>query len=294
MTKTEVKLPKFKGNPLVLLPESIPTANFLTGDFGKAFIEEYKGRAETDFGGEVLNVLNYNNDLVTGSNPFAVVLANQILAQEGLRTASPADLERVLQSQALTLRGTYEDTGLTLRTEGSPNEYLAGDLAKQLKARGMKVGKTAYVLPLNELTLRKDSDSPHGLAFDINEGAKVIDAPILNKGDTYFNSADVNMQTGIPSKTGQGERKIWTRDSGLSGFYLCDGLSLGSSIGGLAYSVANGRVVVVSAEGADAGQLKREYDKGKSERLAKLTRAQQILEQGSQKAYQEALRSLTE
>jgi len=35
-----------------------------------------------------LNVLSYSNDVVKGSNPFAVVLANQVLREEGLRTAT--------------------------------------------------------------------------------------------------------------------------------------------------------------------------------------------------------------
>ena len=59
MTKQAVK-PAFEGKPLVVIPEVIPVANFLEGDYGKAFLEEYNGKVETDFGNaDALRVLKY-------------------------------------------------------------------------------------------------------------------------------------------------------------------------------------------------------------------------------------------
>jgi len=166
------KLPPFPGKPLIEIPVFIPTANFLEGDFGKAVLEEYQGRSKADYGSApALNVLEYvqtdgptgisvvggvrfEQGYVKGSNPFAVVLVNQIISSEGLRTATQADLERVLKVNALPLRGQYEDTGLVLRTDGDPNEYLAKDLMAQIKARNPKAKMPAMVPLFSPNTLQ--------------------------------------------------------------------------------------------------------------------------------------------
>ena len=138
----QVKLPKFTGKPLIEIPETIPVVNFLTGDFGKAVLEEYQARVKADYeNARALNVLSYykGNDVVIGSNPFAVVLINKIVQPEGIRVATPADLERVIATNALPLRGQYEDSALVLRSEDNPNEYLAKDLNAQVKAKRGKV-----------------------------------------------------------------------------------------------------------------------------------------------------------
>lgn len=248
---TKTKLPQFKGKPLIEVPREIPQIGFLKGDFGKAFLEEYKGRVEADYkDSKVLNVLRYDNDVVEGSNPFAVVLANQILRQEGLRTATQADLEKTLRIGALDLRG-YEDTGLALRSEGEPNTYLARNLMKQIKTRSQKQ-KMPVMIPLNRLELTIDSDSPYGIAFNLTDESEIIDAPILNESTSNFASEDIDEKTGLPKKLGEGNRKLYTRNSGLSRFFLGVGskvYSMYSGDGDFSDSSDNGRVVVVSAEG---------------------------------------------
>ncbi len=58
--QTQAKLPRFTGKPLIEISETVPVANFLTGDFGKAVLEEYKGRARADYGNaRALDVLSY-------------------------------------------------------------------------------------------------------------------------------------------------------------------------------------------------------------------------------------------
>src|SRR3989344_3254851 len=94
-----------------------PQVDFLQGDFGRAVLEEYQGRMKADYNNaRALNVLSSSDNLIVGSNPFAVVLVNQIIRGQGLRTATPAELERVLRVNALSLEGTYEDSVLVLRT----------------------------------------------------------------------------------------------------------------------------------------------------------------------------------
>ncbi len=246
----------FKGKPLIEIPAFIPQIGFLEGDFGRAFLEEHQGRAGSDYNGNsALNVLGYNGNVVTGSNPFSVVLANQILKQEGLRTASQADLETAMRIGAMNFRGTYEDTALVLRTEDdkdySRNTPLARDLGRQLKERGVKFGaKSPLIIPLTDLDLQK-AENDYGLTFKLREDAEVYEAPILTK-EGKFNSEDIDERTGLPKQVKGGNRTLYSRNSGLSGLFLGLGLGLGSGNWGLDYSSVDGRVVLVSAAGARA------------------------------------------
>lgn len=258
---TKSKLPVFKGKPLIKIPEFIPQVGFLEGEFGKAFLEEYQGRVNADYNGNsVLNALSYSNNVVKGSNPFAVVLTNQIIREEGLRTATQADLERVLKINAfglnvLDLRGFYEDTGLVLRSEDEPNRYLAKNLAEQVKSRKKKVGKTPIVIPLNRLELVNDLNSPHGLAFDLTDESEIIYAPVLGGKDNMKSFSETD-KYGLPEKLWEGNRTLYTRDSGLSRLNLYDGSDLYSGSRGLG-SYDDGRVVVVSGEGTSPKKSKK-------------------------------------
>ena len=90
--------PKFNGKPLIEIPKEYSTIGILEGDFGKWALGEYNGRARADFqGNKNLDVLSYQDDKVTGSNPFAVVLMNKVLNEEGLKTASQSDLEKAIK-----------------------------------------------------------------------------------------------------------------------------------------------------------------------------------------------------
>jgi hypothetical protein len=245
------QLPKFQGTPLVEIPEEVPVANFLVDKFGEAFLGEYNGRVASDFGNApVLRVLSYDNGTVKGSNPFAVVLANKILGQEGIRTATPADLEKILKLKALGLSGTYEDSALVLRNGDEPNSYLAKDLDKQVKKRLGKLS-APVVIPLAYLAVRKDASSPHGVSFDLTEGSELIKAPILVEkyNGKSFSQTD---KYGLPSVKGigDGNRTLYTRGSGLSRLYLGRSLYLDSNVGSLASSNEYGRVVGVRAAGA--------------------------------------------
>jgi hypothetical protein len=70
----------------------------------------------------------------------------------------------------------------------------------------------------------------------------------MNKSGN-FNSEDVDEKTGLPRQTGNDNRTLYTKDSGLSRLCLGRILSLYSDWGGLADSDDGGRVVVVSEGG---------------------------------------------
>lgn len=282
--ETKTKLPQFKGKPLIEISEFIPQIGFLEGDFGKAVLEEYQGRMKADYAdASALRVLSYDNYVVVGSNPFAVVLVNQIVQEEGLRTATQPDLERAIKANTLQLRGQYEDTGLVLRSKESPNEYLARNLMAQIKARNPKA-KMPIMIPLCGLELVADENSPHKLGFNLKENAQIFyDLSVLNKNGN-FSSEDIDEKTGLPKKTSnEGDRYLFTRNSGLSRLCLYGDLDACSFDGDLACSNGDGRVVVVSAEGTAKNleqymsQLQQEANRQKAEIDVRFNKAKVVL-----------------
>ncbi len=254
----------------------IPQARFLDGDFGIALLQEYNGRAEKDYNNsDALKVLSYDG-VVKGSNPFAVVLVNQIIRKQGLRTATQADLEKILKTNAINLRGFYEDSALVLRSEDNPNPYLANHLLGQAEQKlKMNLKKMPLMIPLNGLELVNDSNSPYNLAFKLREDAEIIHTPILNKANSDFSSENINEETGLPRKLGEGNRRLCTRNSGLSRLYLYRYLDLDSSGDDLADSGGDGRVVVVSAEGTSQkilDEYKIEIDNKYQKEITRLTK----------------------
>lgn len=238
--------PVKEARPLVAIPKKSPQIGFFGGEQGKEIDNSIK-RDYKDF--SVMQVGTYSNEIINGSNPFYVVGVQSKLPC-GVRVSTQSDLENAIRIGALDLSGTYEDTGLVLRTDGNPNSYLAGNLMKQVKERLGKNTKMPVMIPLYVISIVKDQDSPHGLAFKLKDDAKIIYSAILNKSNNTFNSEDINIKTGLPKKVGKGNRTFWTIDSGLSRLCLSRNLDLGSIIGDLVGSNDFGRVVLVStAEG---------------------------------------------
>ena len=238
---------EFEGRLLIEVPKDTPKIGFLEGDFGREFLAEYNGRASKYGNNSSLGELSIQDGLVKGSNPFTVVLANEVLAKEKLRTATQADLEKALKLRVLELRENYEDTGLVLRSEENPNSYLARDLTKQLRARNIKF-EYPVLLNLTDLSLKVDQDSDYGLAFNLKDEAVPVYVPVLNSlNGSRFNFSDVNEATGLPQQLKkEGERYLFTRNSGLSRLYLDGDLNLDSYNDLFDSSNSGGRIVVVS------------------------------------------------
>ena len=223
--------------------------SFLEGDFGKQVLEEYKQLVQNEYQNtSALQELSFADDVVKGSNPFASILLNRILQNHGRWVARPADLERALGKGSINLNGTYGDSGLVLRSESNPNEYLAKNLAAQVKEKGYTVGGDAVMIPLAGLGLVYDSASPHDLIFQLTESSEIIYAPQLNKTNhgKKFNHAD---EQGCPTFEDNGSRTLYSNeDNGLCRLFRCRDLGLGARDDDLADSDSSGRVVVC-AEG---------------------------------------------
>jgi hypothetical protein len=235
--------------------------------FGKAFF-----LADDDFGKEIhKEVISRYSDIEAikkislgkGSNDFYVVAVNEVLREKfpKIRTATQADLEKILRENSLELSGHYEDSGLVWRSSQDPNKYLAEDLLNQFIAKGVNLKQnSAYVIQLQNLSLKKDATSPAKVSFILPNiiAGEYFEAPVLNElSQQKFNSSDVDTTTGITKKvSGVGSRTLYTRNldsysvknSGLVRLYL-GFLYLGSFDENLSYSVDDGRVVLVSAEG---------------------------------------------
>ncbi len=243
-----MNLPVEESKPLIEIPEFIPLVGFLGGKEGKEINKEIRAKYKNF---SALQKSSYDNGVIKGSNPFYVVAINEIIRSQGLRTATSADLERVLKRDALDLKRHYEDSALVLRSEDNPNAYLAKDLIKQIKQRTGKDRKTSIMIPLAGLELRADQDSEHGLAFNLIDDSEIIYAPQLTHKNDYRKFSEAN-DKGLPVFDKNGKRTLYTRDSGLSRLHLGDSLDLGSYDDDLAGSYDLGRVVVVNAKGTRA------------------------------------------
>jgi len=232
--------------------ESSLVCSFLTGAMGesihKTILDRYS-HLDLDF--HFLDKVKYNkqSQVVEGSNPFYVVAVNKLLSQYNARVATQADLEdNILKESIYPLRdkGYYVDTSLILKTTIHENDYLANDLANQARLQGFwgYTPANPLVIPLNQLELKFDEDSPYEVSFKLIDKAKLFYAPILSKSGTFY-SEDVDEQTGLPKKADDGDRNLWARDTGLCRLRLDAGYFVPANIYVLHYSHPNGRIVIV-------------------------------------------------
>ncbi len=284
---------EFKGKQIVPKGFKFQEADFLKGDFGKAVNEEVQGKYGKF---QAISKIIYSDNIVKGSTSFYVAAVNEIIRPEGLRTATQADLENILETNTLDLKGTYEDSAIVLRSEKDPNSYLAKKLIKQIKARNSRI-KMPVMIPLIGLELETDSNSDYGLSFKLRKDTEIIYAPILNTETANFSSEDIDKKTGLPKKLGNGNRTLYTRQEGLRRLYLDRDLGLDSYYGVLlAGSYDYGRVVVVSGEAASQKFLEPYLSKLEQQRTSKekelenkFANAKQTIDQ----AYKQAISDLT-
>ena len=251
------EVPSERTQPVTPLQQTPPlmdnvSYSFLEGTEGQSILEEYNKLVQSEYQNvSALQKLSFEDNVVKGSNPFMFVLLNKVLQNHGKWVARPVDLERALEKEAINLKGTYGDSGLVLRSNGDPNEYLAKNLVSQVKGKGYSVGEDAIMIPLIGLDLKYDSNSPHDLVFQLTDSSGIIYAPQLNKVNhsKKFNRAD---EQGLPIFEEDGSRTLYSnQDGGLCRLYRGRDHVLGAGDAGLSYSSSGGRVVVC-AEGTSS------------------------------------------
>jgi hypothetical protein len=244
----EIKAPERK-NPAII---TAPSKYF---HLTKEMHDEALGRIEADYGNnKILLKVKWDEEaeIARGSNLYYAALINTIFRERGIRTATQADLEAVLRNGALDLKGTYEDSGIVLRTLSGTNEYLAKQIGEQIaKIQNKKVKdlKFPFYIPSRDLDLTNDSNSPSKLGFKLLDSAEIIYATILNsQSGSKFSNSDIDAKTGLPNQLSSGDRTLYTRSDGLSRLDLDRDLDLYSSVGDLAFSYEGGRVLLASIQ----------------------------------------------
>lgn len=117
------------------------------------------------------SIFNGISEEWAGSNPFQVVLLNQLLRWSSLRTATPNDQERVQKiNPEFISHDSYIDTALLMT--GRKN-YLAEKLVEGFRKRGTFVPSPALI-PLAGLMLEKDARSPYGVSFKPGQHAQAL------------------------------------------------------------------------------------------------------------------------
>ncbi len=239
---------EFKGNPLIEIPKNVPSYNILEGDFGKEVLKKYNSIVEQKYKGNAnLKVLNMDKGIVKGSNTYSIFLMeNDVLPEFGVRCTNHADVQRIINKDKNFLNEVYVDLGTVLRTESSPNEYLARQLGKQAKDRKYQFSnELPLVFKPSDLELILDNISPSGLGFKIKDSATPFNAKELSR--KYDRKTfKVTNESGMPIFDNGGNRTNYTRDDALSGFDLDGDSGLGSRCGDLAGSSDVGRVVVLN------------------------------------------------
>ncbi|MBI2044935.1 hypothetical protein HYT23_02670 [Candidatus Pacearchaeota archaeon] len=255
----------------ILIPREIREAGFPTARYlnegEQARYDEAVRSFNSEKARETLRVP------LNGSNLFKVLLLNKL----GIRTATIQELEMIVDQNPGMLKGHYEDSPsvvlFSINTSYAPNKPLAKSLSKL-------VGKHEYPVLMTGLEPVEDHSTDYGLSLKPGDKFQFTEAPELayaNHGRKFLRLDE----RGMPIFDDKGTRTLHTRQDGLSRVYLGWGLGLVSYGEYLAGSDEDGRVVVVSAEGAANLKLQ--------EHMLKLTAERDRQNDANEERFQRAL-----
>ena len=231
--------------PREIRKANFPIARFLSNEQQKIYEEACKQFHST----KAKKTLDVSQK---GSNLFKVLFLNQI----GIRTATLPELGLIVENNPDFLKSFYEDSlSVVLRSNGDSyvnNDYLAKSLAKLIKKRTFK-----QPIVINGLKIKQDNDSAYGLGFEQADNFEFFISPELahKNNQRKFSRLD---KRGMPIFDEQGNRTLYTRESGFSRLNLGRILGWNAKWGDLAISNSDGRVVVVSGE-ATSQKFLEEY-----------------------------------
>lgn len=196
---------------------------------------------------------------ILGSNSFMNAQLGWIVP-----IATPAEVEKAVRANPDFFRGTYQDVGLVLRSNGDeyrPNDFVARNLAEQAKKRTgkMPTPKTPFRISLKGTSLKEDNSSDYGWVFVLGDETEVIEVPEFNPQNNgeRFSKTD---ERGVPIFDNKGNRTFYAKSQGLSRLCLDWYLGLVSDGGSLAYSDVIGRVSIVEPRSGETAPRNFRYD----------------------------------
>lgn len=255
---------KFDLKPITVIPTVVPY--LLNGEDAPAILEEYNRLVDSKFKGnpklKVLKLIDIDEaPTIIGSNPLILPVVQQIVT--GFRVAKPEEIETTLQEKdPIRIRGNhYVDYGITLDFTGA-NHDLAIKFFRTLPKELRELDRLPALIVGYGL---KNSDiGKYGVIPKYQEGTEFRTAKILcAKGDKFEENDNGLKSLGLPSRLGQGKRRLHNRTQnyssldnlGISGLYLSGALSLNSGyVDDLAGSDDSGRVVLVSKDAGEEGR----------------------------------------
>ena len=235
---------------------SVEVPSKITGEFAVSVYKAYQ-EAKKEFQDNPYFKLELKNDELIHSTLQDSALINQIIAQYGIRTLLPQDLRDMRIADMIKGKHYVDAVALVLR---GPNAKIYDDKVRNIifqLEEGVDVSRldkepalvtNLKVVPSNDIT-----NGGYGFTFAplIGDNFNVVysDKLLLKYREWKFNSFDEN---GLPEGLNQnndGRFINYTGDSRLSGLCLGRYFNLYSGWGVLDDLDANGRVVVVDAEG---------------------------------------------
>lgn len=243
----------FKGEPVINIKE-IPAFSLLHYD---AFGREVAKKVNSEYKGTPAELKSNpkQNQPFKESNIFKVFAVDYVARQMGARAMFPEDAQLLLDTDKMPERDTtYKDLGLIMDFSGK-NHVLALNLYEKLS----KEDKDLCKFPAVFVGLKpvKSDVGNYSLAFELIQYSQIRVAKILAYDTETFNNDDSELiKTGLPSKLGEGNRKLCTHNQkasclenlGVLGLCLGSGSGLSSRSGDLAGSAGAGRVVVITGE----------------------------------------------
>lgn len=209
--------------------------SLIRGDAGKEILSAYNKEVKNEYLNHcsLLNVLgNFNGkDIVGGSNVYENILLNEILKNEGIRTATPSDIELILKEDKLNfMNNRYTDIGVLLNGIGDINRASSIRLFNQIKKSNKNI-ELPVIIPLNSLKLIKNKGIFNLLDIELNENPKIISAQQLileeEKNSKRFNKTN---EEGSPLIDLHGNREVYLRrDKGLFRYCFLTNNSISAS-----------------------------------------------------------------
>lgn len=263
------------------------------GDFKDTdgtFIERYKRSLEALPEGtrRILDVFSRAEDgTICGSNSFALILAH---THGLLRLATPEEFSMAFNDDSESWRECYRDVGILFNPMNfKGNELLNQSLERALKDANVQIGNVPLFLPFTSFDLRepaKSEKSNYGLVHVVTNPKEIIEAPMLVR-DAQIRNYSI-LEKGLPVPDENGKYKIYLTDYKVAGLVVSWGLGFLSGGGGLADSVADGRVVSVSDARGVANDAQKNYDA----QVLRINQARDDVNKSNQEVADEAIRKL--